>query len=146
MADQEFPAINGQKHMWSDVIIKVGGVDRRGFTSINYKVKRAAKDLHGTGPNRVGVGLGAVTCEADGEMYREDYQALIDSLGDSYTSVPFPIVVAYRTRLGARLIRDTINGARIVEGGASGSDGEDAIKVKITFNVGEILFNGKKAA
>lgn len=146
MADQEYPAINGQKHMWADVIIKAAGADRRGFTSLNYKVKRAVKDLHGTGPNRVGVGLGAVTYEVDAEMYREHYQELIDALGDGYTSVPFQIVVAYRTRVGARLIRDTLNGARLVEGGVSGSEGEDAIKVKLTLNVGEILFNGKRAA
>lgn len=147
MASQEFPVINGQKHTWSDVRTKVGGVDRRGFTSLSYTSKRTMKDQHGTGPNRVGVAIGPVTHEADAEMYREDFDDLKDSLGgDGFLGVPFQLTASYRARLGARLITDTLNSVRISEVNPSGQEGEDAIKVKLKLNVGEILYNGKRVA
>lgn len=146
MSDQEYPAINGQKHTFADVIIKAAGADRRGITSCDYKVKRGMTDVHGTGPNRLGVALGKVSNEGSIEMYRADFQQLIDALGDGYMSIPFQIVVIYRSRIGAPLVRDTLNGVRISESNPSGQEGDDPIKVKVTLNVGEVLLNGRRAA
>jgi len=146
MSTQDFPAVNGQKHSFADITIAAGAAKRRGFTKIDYGVKRAINDAHGTGPNRVGVVVGKVTNEASAEMYRADFDELVAPLGDGYTNVAFQITVTYRTRVGAPLITDTINGVRISEAKPSASEGDEPAKVAITFNVGEILLNGKRAA
>lgn len=146
MSSQDFPSINGQKHAYGDIAIRAAGAERRGITSVDYKVKRAATDAHGTGPNRVGVALGKVSSEGSMEMYREDFQTLIDALGDGYLGVPFQVVVTYRVRIGARLIVDTLNAVRITEVNPSGQEGDDPMKVKLSLNIGETLLNGKRAA
>jgi hypothetical protein len=142
----EFPEINGQKHTFADVIIAVNSAKHRGITKIDYGVKRAMNDAHGTGPNRVGVAIGKVTNEGSMEMYRADLDALLAQLGDGYTNVPLQITVIYRTRLGAPLITDTLNGVRISEIKPSASEGDEPVKASITLNVGGILLNGKRAA
>jgi len=146
MSTQDFPEINGQKHTFADVVIAADAKKHRGFTKLDYGVKRAMNDAHGTGPNRVGVAIGKVTNEASAEMYREDADRLVAQLGDGYTNVPFQITITYRTRIGARLIKDTLNGVRIMEIKPAVSEGDEPAKVSITFNVGGILLNGKRAA
>lgn len=146
MATQDFPEINGQKHTFSDVTIAANAAKRRGFTKLDYGTKRAMTDCHGTGPNRVGVAIGKVTNEGSAEMYRADFEELVAPLGDGFTNVPFQITAVYRTRLGAPLITDTLNAVRIMEVKPALSEGDEAAKVSITFNIGGILFNGRRAA
>lgn len=146
MSTQDFPEINGQKHTFADVVIAVDTAKHRGFTKMEYGVKRAMTDTHGTGPNRVGVALGKVTYEASAEMYRADLDRLLAQLGDGYTNVVFPITVSYRTRVGAPLITDALSGVRIMEIKPAASEGDEAVKASITFNVGGLLLNGKRAA
>lgn len=146
MATQEFPAVNGQKHSYADVVIAVGGRKFRGISSISYKASRGMTDVHGTGPNRVGVALGKVANEGSLEMYREDFQDLLDAIGDGYSNVPLQVMVAYRVRIGARLLRDTLNGVRIKEFDLTAQEGDDPIKVKAALNIGEIIANGKRIA
>lgn len=146
MATQDFPAINGVKHSYADIVIAANGRQFRGISSISYKTARGMTDVHGTGPNRVGVALGKVTNEGSLEMYREDAQNLIDAIGDGYSNVPLQITCNYRIRIGARLMRDTLNGTRIKEFDLTAQEGDDPVKVKIPLNIGETLINGKRIA
>lgn len=147
MSTQDFPAVNGQKHTFADITIAADSVKHRGFTKIDYGVKRAMNDAHGTGPNRVGVAVGKITNEASAEMYRADFDALVAQLGgDGYTNTVFQVTVVYRTRVGAPLVTDTLNGLRISEAKPSASEGDEPAKVALTLNVGSILLNGKRAA
>lgn len=146
MSTQDFPEINGQKHTFADVVVAILATKHRGVTKIDYGVKRAMNDAHGTGPNRVGVAVGKVTNEASMEMYRADLEALLAQVGDGFTNAVLQITVSYRTRVGAPLITDTLNGVRISEVKPSASEGDEPVKVSLTLNVGGILFNGKRAA
>lgn len=146
MPIQEFPTVNGVKHAYADVVIAVLGRKFRGITSINYKTKRGVTSVHGQGPHRAGVAMGKVDNDGSLEMYRQDLQDLIDAIGNGYGEVPLQITVSYRARLGARLMKDTLNGARITEVDLSAQEGDDPIKGKCTLNLGEVLLNGKNIA
>lgn len=143
---QEFPSVNGVKHAYADIVIAVLGRKFRGITSINYKTKRNVGDAHGQGANRAGVAMGKVANDGSIELYREDLQNLIDAIGNGFSEVPFQITVTYRARLGARLMRDTLNGVRISEVDTTGQEGDDPIKGKATLNIGQVLLNGKSIA
>jgi hypothetical protein len=67
-------------------------------------------------------------------------------MGVSLGDVLKILSIRYRTRIGARLIKDTLNGVRIMEIKPAVSEGDEPAKVSITFNVGGILLNGKRAA
>lgn len=146
MTQQRFPAINGQKHAYSDVCTTLGDIKHRGITSVGYTTETTASDAPGQGPTRAGVAMGKVKNEGSLEMYRADADAFLATLGQGYSRVPFQINVVYRAVVGSPLVRDTLNGVRITKVENTPADGDEPMKTKFTLNIGEVLLSGLSIA
>lgn len=91
--------INGKVHDWTDVTIKIGGLDFTGITSINWSAKKE-KELQyarGSAPHGIGYGHRSYTCDFSMTLENAvNFEAIARSAGkDALDYAPFLITVAY---------------------------------------------------
>jgi hypothetical protein len=143
-----FPLINGVRHSWSSVALKVAGITIGGVTSINYGCKLEAAIVRGAGPLPIGYTTGSASFTADFELLLQEANDLIASLGDSWMTAIGNAEVNYSdegyTASGAGVYVDTIAPFRITEWSAAMSaTSNDAQVRKFTLLPIGMLINGK---
>lgn len=146
MSADQFPLINGHRYGFASIEASPAGNITTGFKSINYKTKTEAGLARGTSFFPSGRPEGQNTSDGSAEMYKRDFQALIEKLappgsGKGFTRVPFDMPVAYAED-GEGVITDTLFGVRIVSAEDSHSEGPDALTVKMELSIMRISYNG----
>jgi hypothetical protein len=149
-----FPLINGVRHDFSSIELRIAGQILVGFKSINYKRTRTRTMVEGNSPDPIGKTLGTNAYSCDAEIWLAEWnylQSLLQaqaaangaSNGNGYGDVFFKIVVSY-TALGFDTITDSILGCTLDELDASQSKSADPIARKLgAMNPIKILFGNQ---
>lgn len=149
--EEQFPAINGTRYDFSSATISVDQLLYNGFKSIAYKHKLTPSVLRGNHPAIIGRTRGIYDVESvSGEMWKSDYQRLVNAIRAAYPTVGymeavFPIIVTHSEPTSEGLITDEIVGARIMSDEHGGSEGGDALVVKVEFHAMRLLLDDQPA-
>ncbi len=145
----QYPLINGVRHAFSSIELRVNGSIILGFTEINYSPKLDPGIVRAAGALPVGMTLGNMEYEGDFTLLLQEFNNMLVQLGDGFMTVPFDIVVAYDASLGGvqsgglDVIVDTLEGCRISSVEATASSGStDALTRKCTVKPLNVLLNG----
>jgi len=146
MADPIYPQVNGNRYSWASVEIAIGSLRFKGFKGIEYSNNLEPGEVRGTGPQKLGRTRGDLKPEASFEIYKQEYYLLIAALavnGAGFMETEFGIVVSYSDR-NQPIITDEIIGCRIKKPAHSGSQGTDAMVVKVDLDIMMVIENGLK--
>ena len=142
-----YPLINGVRHSWSSVEIKVAGQTFGGVQEVNYGFKLDAATVYGQGSQPIGTTTGKGSFTADMTMLLEEYDAMVSALGPAYATAFFDLQTSYSdegfVESGLSTVVDTVKSCRITEVAASASNGStDALTRKITLLPMQMFLNG----
>lgn len=144
-----YPLINGVRHSYSSIELRINGSVILGCTEINYTTKLEPSVVRAAGALPIGLTLGNADFDGDFSLLLQEFNDMIIALGPGAMTIPFDIVVAYDASLGNVLsggldvIVDTLQGCRITNIEASNSGGStDATVRKCTIKPTMILLNG----
>ena len=144
-----YPLINGVRHSFSSVEIRLNNSIVLGITEINYTPTLDPAVVRGAGALPIALTLGNAEYDGDFSILLEEFNQLQTQLGEGMMVVAFDIVISYDATIGnvpdggLSVIVDTLKGCRItkIEHGAS-SGSTDAIVRKCTIKPMDILLNG----
>lgn len=137
------PLLNGHEYSFASLEVMVNNIVVVGLKSISYAPKKDVGKVYGTLPQKIGRTRGKEdpTCELD--LYSIEWEVIRQSLGDNgqgYMEKPCNIMVT-RQEPGRPVIQDYLVSCQVTNVANSGSDGTDALVVKVTFDVMRILTN-----
>lgn len=143
-----YPLINGVRHSWASIEIKLADDIILGITELNYKDKLDPGIVKGAGPRPIAFTLGNAEFDGDFTILLEEFNTLVTKLGDAWKSISFDIIVTYdESGSGLSTIVDTIKGCRITDTEASNSSGStDGSVRKCAIKALDILWNGFSSA
>lgn len=136
-----YPLINGVRHSFSSIELKLNGQIFLGFRSINYSRTRSRSFARGNSPDPLGKTRGENEYSADCEVYLAEWNLFQSQLGAGYGDVFFQVLVTY-TENGFDSIQDVLNGCTMDSTEASNSQGPDPLVRKFNLSPVKILFNG----
>jgi hypothetical protein len=134
-----YPTVNGVRHSFASIELKIGTLIFVGFKSINYSRTRSRTLVRGNSPDPLGKTRGDNEYSADCELYLAEWNLLMQTLGKGYGDVLFPINVTYSEN-GFDTITDNLIGCTIDSTEASQSQGNDALTRKFNLMPLKILF------
>lgn len=137
----EYPLVNGVRHSFASIELKLNGQIFVGFKSINYNRTRTRSKPRGNHPDPLGKTRGENEYTADCEVYLAEWNLFQELLGDGYGDVIFEVQVTY-TENGFDSIQDRIIGCTVDSTDASNGQGPDASVRKFDLNPIKIKFNG----
>ena len=137
----DYPLINGVRHEWSSIEIKLRGDVYVGVKEIKYSDNLKGTKLYGTHPKPIGRTRGVYECEASIVLYTAEANQFRQALGPGYKEVPFDVVISY-TEDGFDTIVDEIIGCRITKDEGGGSQGADGLSTPWDLDPMNIIWNG----
>ena len=150
----QYPLINGTKHDFSSIELKIAGQIFIGFKSINYSRTRTRVMVRGNSPDPIAKTLGTNEYTGECEVYLAEYDYLQSLLvqaaqqspnltgpGAGYGDVFFQVIVTY-TDAGFNPVVDTLNGCTLDSLDSSNSQSADPLVRKFNLAPMKILFNG----
>lgn len=143
-----FPLINGVRHGFSSIELKLNTQIFVGFKSINYSRTRTRTMVRGNHPDPIGKTRGENEYSADCELYFAEwvlFQSQLkapEAVGDGgYGDAFFPIYVTYGEN-GFDTVTDEILGCTMDTTEASNGQGADPLVRKIELNPLKVKFGG----
>ena len=139
-----YPLVNGARHSFVSIELKLMGVIFQGFTSINYTRTRSRTMVYGNSPDPLGKTRGKNEYKADCEVYLAEwnlFQSQLLAIQPGYGDVFFSVTVIYNEP-GFDVITDSIVGCTMDTTEASNAEGTDPTKRKFELNPIKIFFNG----
>lgn len=137
----QYPLINGVRHSFASIGLKIQGQEFIGFKSIEYSRTRERGFVQGNHPDPLGKTRGKNTYKGSVELYLAEWNAFQKQLGPGYGDVFFPVTVSYSEN-GFDTITDLINGCTIDSTEGGGSEGTDPTTRKFDLSPLKILFDG----
>lgn len=144
-----YPLINGVRHSYSSVEVRINNQVFLGCTEINYSPKLEPSVVRGAGSLPIALTLGNADYEGDFSLLLEEFNQMLIALGDGAMAIAFDIVINYDPTLGGvpdgglSVVTDTLQGCRITAIEASNSSGStDATVRKCTIKPMGVLLNG----
>lgn len=138
-----YPLVNGNRYSWSSVVLKVAQQTIMGVKSINYSQEMKPGAVFGTHAQKIGRTRGDglnPTCII--ELYKEEFDSLLQLLGDGFYEAEFEVVVSYEE--GLKIVTDKIHQCRIMKPDDSHSQSGDALTTKVDVDPMWIEYSGKK--
>lgn len=136
-----YPLINGVRHSFASIELKLNGQIFIGFKSINYTRTRSRSLVRGNSPDPLGKTQGDNDYSADFELYLAEWNLFQSQLGPGYGDKFYQILATYSAN-GFDTIQDVINGCTVDSTEASQSQGPDPLVRKFDAKPLKILFNG----
>lgn len=136
-----YPLINGVRHSFASIELKLGSQIFIGFKSINYSRTRTRTKVRGNHPDPLAKTRGENDYTADCELYFAEFVLFLSQFGSGYGDQVFQVLTTYSEN-GFDTIQDTINGCTIDTTEASQSQGPDPLIRKFELNPLKVLFNG----
>jgi hypothetical protein len=138
-----FPLVQGVRHGYSSIELKMAGQIFIGFKSINYSRTRSRGLVRGNHPDPIGWTRGENEYKGDCEIYLAEWNLFQELLGGpGYGDVAFTVLVTYGEN-GFDTITDELIGCHMDGTDVGNGQGTDALARKIELNPLKILFNGK---
>ncbi len=141
MTPIQYPLINGVRHSFASIELKLNGQIFIGFKSINYSRKRTRAVVRGNSPDPLGKTIGDNEYTTDAEIYLAEWNLFQSLLGPGYGDVFFQVLATYSAN-GFDTIQDVINGCTLDSTEASQGQGPDPLVRKFDLAPLKILFNG----
>ena len=143
MADLQFPMVNGVRHGFSSIELKMNGQIFKGFKSINYSRTRSRTLVRGNHPDPIAKTRGENDYSGDCELYLAEWNLFMTLLGgDGYGDASFTVLVTYGED-GFDTVTDELTGCTMDSTEASNSQGPDPLTRKIDLKPLKIKFGGK---
>lgn len=130
MGTPKYPLINGVRYSFASIEADVAGRTVLGMKEIAYTETLEPGEVRGTGSQLLGRTAGDYSVEPSMTMYREEWDDLLDALGEGYLRKSFDVKVTYADE-GAPTKTDRLVGCRIKSVEQSNSQGTDALEVKL---------------
>lgn len=124
--------VNGTSYSWTHVTFVLFGIPVKGITKIAYKKKQDKVNNYGLGSEPVSRGLGRVEYDASIEIYREEWQKIIDvsPFKNPLEIPPFDIPVVFGgSRVTAQT--DVLQGCEFMEDAFETNEGDTSIKITL---------------
>jgi hypothetical protein len=141
-----YPLINGMRHDYSSVEIKLDNARFTGIKSITYRHSLDPGMLRGSRAGLIGRTRGIYTAEGSIEFYKAEYSAFITALSinplQGYFEAQFDVVVSYSEAFSA-LITDKLISARLKSAENNHSEGSDPLVVSCDLSIMYLIENGK---
>lgn len=151
MTSLAFPLVNGIRHSFSSIELKIAGLIFSGFKGINYSRTRTRGLIRGNSPDPLAKTRGSNEYKADCEVYLAEFnliQQALQALATSkfgtpggYGDVFFPVYVSYSEN-GLDVITDTLLGCTMDSTESSNGEGTDGTVRKFELAPLKILYNG----
>lgn len=139
----DYPLVNGSRHEWTSIEVKVKGSIVIGIKELSYNDKLEPTKVYGVHAQPLGRTRGVYSAEASISLLLDEANTLIQALGDGFKEAVFDITCAYSE--GGATITDEIIGCRIKGLDASLSQGADPAVRKFDLDVMYIVWNGKES-
>jgi hypothetical protein len=129
--------VNGVSYSWVHITFILYGVPVKGITKIAWKKKSDKVNNYGSGPEPVSRGVGRSEYEASIELYREEWQRIIDISPDKDpTNIPWqdvPVVFG-----GSRVTAKTVvlQAVEFLEDAFEANEGDTSLKVTLPLIIG----------
>jgi len=137
----QYPYINGARHSFASIELKLNTQLFVGFKSINYSRTRSRTLVRGNSPDPLGKTRGDNDYSGDCELYLAEWNLFQSQMGKGYGDQLFQIVVSYSEN-GFDTITDTLIGCSIDSTEVSQGQGTDALSRKFNLMPLKIIFNG----
>lgn len=124
--------VNGVSYSWVHINFILYGVPVKGMTKITWKKKSDKVNNYGAGPDPVSRGYGRNEYEASIEVYREEWQRIIDISPDKDPlSIPpqdVPVVFG-----GSRVTAKTVvlQAVELLEDAFEANEGDTSLKITV---------------
>lgn len=124
--------VNGVSYSWVHINFILYGVPVKGITKITWKKKSEKVNNYGAGPDPVSRGYGRNEYEASIELYREEWQRIIDiSPNKDPLSIPpqdVPVVFG-----GSRVTAKTVvlQAVELLEDAFEANEGDTSLKISV---------------
>ena len=146
MTPLAYPQINGCRHSFASIELKMAGQEFKGIKSINYTRTRSRGKVMGTSPDPIAKTRGENEYTAEVEIYFAEFMLFLsllkgDAPPDGYGDVFFDCTVTYGEN-GFDVVTDEIIGCTLDTTDASNSQGSDPTVRKCTLNPVKIRFGG----
>lgn len=135
-----YPLVNGFRHSFASIELKLGNLIFIGFKGINYSRTRNRALVRGNSPDPIGKTRGDNEYSADCELYLAEWNVFQASLGKGYGDQMFQVIVTY-TEAGSDTITDRLLGCSIDSTEASQSQGSDPLTRKFDLKPLKIILN-----
>lgn len=139
-----YPLLNGVRHGFASIELKMAGQIFIGFKSLNYLRTRGRAMVKGNHPDPIAKTRGENEYSADVEIYLAEwnlFQALLQAQGAGYGDQFFSVLATYGEN-GFDTITDEIIGCTMDSTESSNSQGPDALVRKVDLKPLKIKFNG----
>lgn len=141
VAPLTIPLINGVRHSFTSIELKIKDQIFIGVTSINYSRTRSRELVRGTSADPLGKTRGDNEYSATIELYLAEFHLLMQQLGAGYGDVSFNVYVTYGEN-GFDTITDEIIGCTLDTTEADASQGPDPLTRSFDLNPIKIKFGG----
>lgn len=139
------PAVNRIEYSHTSVNVDVDAIRRAGFTAINYSDNVERGEIRSNGSQQVEARTeGDYKAEADVEMLRSKFDAMVADLGDGFYDQEFNVTVHRKLLASSPVMTDTLVRCRFKGRNFESKPGTDGHVVKIPLDVDGLLINGRK--
>jgi hypothetical protein len=146
MADQlTVPLVNGVRHSFASIELKLAGQIFVAFKSINYSRTRARGEVRGAHPDPIAKTRGENSYSADCELYLAEFMQFLRAVAGNddisgYGDIAFDVTVTY-SEDGFDVIVDEIIGCHVDTTEASNGQGTDPTVRKVDLGPLKIRYN-----
>lgn len=142
-----YPLINGHRYDFSSIDFRYQtptGVMVRtvGIKEISYSDSLEPGKVRGNHAQNVGRTRGEYSAEASITLYKQEFDEMIALMGTGYGEKYFDISVSY-AEAGSPTKTDLVTGNRIKRVENSGSEGNEALIVKVDLDPSDVYRDGK---
>ncbi len=124
--------VNGINYAWVNITLVMFGIPIKGITKISWKKKTEKTNNYGAGSEPVSRGIGRTEYDCSIELYRDEWQRIIDVAPDKdpMSILPFDIPVVFG---GSRVTAKTVilQTCEFMEDAFDSSEGDTSIKITI---------------
>ena len=136
------PLINGKRHAFASIKLKVNGKDRKGVKSIDYDDELDRGEMRGTGSELLGTTEGDYKCTGSITFFKKEFDLFLADLGNGYYQQPFDVVVFRESDPGDGISKDELIGCFLKKSASSDQSGSDPTEVKCDIHISRIIRNG----
>lgn len=151
MANENVPLVNGYRYSYVSIELGIDGTRIYGVKAINYKTAQKKGKVAGTSPLRLGRTRGKAEPEASIEIYKREFQSLVDKLmqGQPNTvgihDIIIPSITVTYAETSGEVVTDTLTSITLDEIDQANQDNTDATSVKLALDIMNVLWGGKRA-
>lgn len=134
------PEINGHRYSYASIELIVNGLIVVGVGKITYGSSLEPGIVYGSDSHKIGRTPGQVSHHCDLEMYRREWSAVLETLGQSFGRTSFDVIVQYAEEGDEGVTTDSILGCRVKELELDNQLGPEPASVRLALDPMDIRY------